>query len=145
MGVTRKAHVKWEGNLQGSGKLDAASSKAFSSLPVTWASRTEQPDGRTSPEELLAAAHASCYSMAFSAELARAGATPETLDVTCEVSFDRIDGKWTVVESHLTVKGHVKGIDAAKFKEVAAAAKDGCPISRAIVGNVKLSVDATLA
>lgn len=146
MAVTRRAQVDWQGNLTaGSGKLDAVSSGAYKGLPVTWASRTEQPDGRTSPEELLASAHASCYSMAFSSDLTRAGFPPEGLAVTCEVEFDRVDGKWTVIESRLTVRGRVPGIDEARFREVAAGAKDGCPISRALVGNVKLSVDAALA
>jgi lipoyl-dependent peroxiredoxin len=146
MAVVRKAQVEWQGNLAaGSGKLTAVSSGAYKGLPVTWASRTEEADGRTSPEELLASAHASCYSMAFSSELTKAGFPPESLSVSCEIGFDRVDGKWTVVESRLTVRGNVPGIDEARFKELAAAAKDGCPISRAIVGNVKLSVDAALA
>ena len=84
MAVLRKAQVDWQGNLiEGAGKLTAASSGAYKALPVTWASRTEQPDGRTSPEELLASAHASCYSMAFSSELTKAGFPPETLSVAC--------------------------------------------------------------
>jgi osmotically inducible protein OsmC len=145
MAVVRRADVAWQGNLaQGSGRLDASSSRAFKSLPVTWASRTEEADGRTSPEELLASAHASCYAMAFSAELAKAGAKPESLDVTCEITFDRVDGKWTVISSHLTVRGRAGDIDAARFAEVADLAKSGCPISRAIQGNVALSVHATL-
>jgi lipoyl-dependent peroxiredoxin len=145
MSVTRRAQVEWQGNLTaGSGKLDALSSGAYKALPVTWASRTEQPDGRTSPEELLASAHASCYSMAFSSELTKAGFPPESLSVACEIDADRVDGKFTVLASRLTVRGNVPGIDEARFKELAAAAKDGCPISRAIVGNVKLSVDAAL-
>jgi lipoyl-dependent peroxiredoxin len=145
MAVIRKAQVDWQGNLiEGSGKLTAASSGAYKALPVTWASRTEQPDGRTSPEELLASAHASCYSMAFSSELTKAGFPPVSLSVACEIDADRVDGKFTVLASRLTVRGNVPGIDEARFKELAAAAKDGCPISRALVGNVKLSVDAAL-
>jgi osmotically inducible protein OsmC len=145
MAVTRRAEVAWQGDLMsGSGRLDAVSSGAFKALPVTWASRTEQPDGRTSPEELLAAAHASCYSMAFSSELAKAGTPPENLVVTCEIEFDRVDGKWTVLASRLTVHGRVPGIDERRFREIAAGAKDGCPISRALVGNVNLSVEAAL-
>jgi lipoyl-dependent peroxiredoxin len=145
MAVVRRAEVAWQGNLaQGSGRLDASSSQAFKSLPVTWASRTEAPDGRTSPEELLASAHASCYAMAFSAELAKAEAKPESLNVTCEVTLDRIDGKLTVVSSKLTVRGRAGDIDAQRFAEVAELAKNGCPISRALQGNVQLSVEATL-
>jgi osmotically inducible protein OsmC len=145
MAAIRKAAVAWKGDLAtGAGTLDAVTSGAFKALPVTWASRTEQADGRTSPEELLASAHASCFSMAFSSELAKAGHPPTSLNVTSEIAFDRVDGKWTVVSSKLTVRGKVAGLDQAKFAEIAAGAKDGCPISRAIAGNVALSVEATL-
>jgi osmotically inducible protein OsmC len=145
MAQIRRAAVSWKGDLSsGAGTLTAATSGAFTDLPVTWASRTESADGRTSPEELLASAHASCFSMAFSSDLAKAGSKPESLEVTSEIAFDRVDGKWTVVSSKLTVRGRVPGIDQAKFAEIAAGAKNGCPISRAIAGNVELSVEATL-
>jgi len=145
MAGVRQATVKWSGDLAtGSGLLSAGSSGSFSKLPVSWASRIEQSDGKTSPEELLAAAHASCFSMSFSSQLARAGNPPESLDVSCEVTFDRIDGKLTVLSSKLVVRGHVHGLDAARFAELAVVAKDGCPISRALAGNVDLSVEATL-
>jgi lipoyl-dependent peroxiredoxin len=145
MAAIRRASVAWVGDLRsGSGLLSAGTSKAFSGLPVSWAARTEQADGKTSPEELLAAAHASCFSMAFSSDLAKAGTPPERLDVTSEIAFDQVDGKWTVVSSKLTVKGKVPGIDAAKFSSLADAAKAGCPISRALQGNVALSVEASL-
>jgi osmotically inducible protein OsmC len=145
MAQIRRAAVNWKGDLQsGAGTLTAATSGAFTDLPVTWASRTESADGRTSPEELLASAHASCFSMAFSSDLTKAGSKPESLSVTSEIAFDRVDGKWTVVSSKLTVRGRVPGIDQAKFAEIAAGAKAGCPISRAIAGNVELSVEATL-
>jgi osmotically inducible protein OsmC len=145
MAVVRRANVKWNGDLAtGTGLLTAGTSRAFSSLPVSWAARTESADGKTSPEELLASAHAACFSMAFSSELAKAGNSPESLDVTSEISFDRVDGKWTVISSKLIVHGHVHGLDAGKFRELAAQAKDGCPISRALAGNVQLSVEASL-
>ncbi len=145
MAAIRSAEVIWEGDLAaGSGRLDAVSSKAFQALPVTWASRTEASEGRTSPEELLAAAHASCYAMSFSSELTKAGMPPERLEVSAEVTFDRVDGKWTVLSSRLAVHGRVPGIDADRFRALATQAKDGCPISRALVGNVALSVEATL-
>jgi len=144
MAAVRRADSSWEGDLiSGSGVVSASTSKAFSDLPVTWASRTESAEGRTSPEELLAAAHAACYSMAFSGDLAKAGSPPTRLDVSATVTFDTLD-KWTVVSSALTVRGVVPGIDAARFREIAEGAKDGCPISRALQGNVKLSVEATL-
>lgn len=145
MAVVRRANVKWNGDLAtGTGLLSAGTSRAFSSLPVSWAARTESADGKTSPEELLASAHAACFSMAFSSELAKAGNSPESLDVTSEINFDRVDGKWTVISSKLIVHGHVHGLDAGKFRELAAQAKDGCPISRALAGNVQLSVEASL-
>ena len=107
--------------------------------------RTESPQGKTSPEELLAAAHASCFAMALSAGLARAGTPPKKLDVTSTVTFDKVGEDWTVVSSELEVKGEVPGIDAAAFAKAAEGAKDGCPISRALKNNVKLSVRPTLA
>ena len=145
MAVVRRATVKWVGDLaSGSGELSAATSGAFSTLPVTWASRTEHADGKTSPEELLAAAHASCYSMALSSDLTKAGFSPESLDVTSVVTADRVDGKWTVISSTLTVRGRVPGVDETQFRTIADSAKDGCPISRAMKGNVALSVEAVL-
>ena len=105
MAAVRRADSSWEGDLiSGSGVVSASTSKAFSDLPVTWASRTESAEGRTSPEELLAAAHAACYSMAFSGDLAKAGSPPTRLDVSATVTFDKLD-KWTVVSSALTVRG----------------------------------------
>jgi len=145
MAAIRRAQAAWQGDLtSGSGDVTAATSGAFSGLPVTWASRTEQADGRTSPEELIAAAHAACFSMAFSSELAKAGTPATRLDVTATVTFDRIDGKWTVARSELSVTGQVPGSNAAAFQERAIAAKDGCPVSRALQGNVQLSVTARL-
>jgi osmotically inducible protein OsmC len=145
MAAVRRATVNWNGDLAtGSGRVDATTSGAFAGLPVTWASRTEQANGRTSPEELLAAAHASCFSMAFSSDLAKAGSPPKSLDVSAEVTAERIDGKLTVVSSRLTVRGQVPGLDEARFRALAEQAKDGCPISRALKGNVELSVDASL-
>ncbi len=141
----RSAEVAWSGDLAtGSGSINYVTSGAISRLPVTWASRTEEHNGRTSPEELIAAAHASCFSMAFSAGLGRNGTPPTSLDVKAEVSFDKLEGGWTVTRSALTVRGTVPGIDQAKFAELADAAKEGCPVSRALKGNVELSVTATL-
>lgn len=145
MAAVRRADAAWDGDLTtGAGRVTASSSRAFAELPVSWASRTEESNGRTSPEELVAAAHASCFAMAFSSDLAKAGTPPEHLDVSATVTFDRVDGKWTVVSSELAVRGRVPGIDAARFREVAEGAKAGCPISRALQGNVRLSVEATL-
>ncbi len=145
MAAIRTAEATWEGDLaSGKGVINSVSSSAFGGLPVTWASRTQAHDGRTSPEELLAAAHASCFSMAFSAGLGRAGTPPARLDVSATVTFDQVGEGFKVVSSALTVRGQVPGIDAPAFQEAAEAAKDGCPISQALKGNVALSVDAEL-
>jgi osmotically inducible protein OsmC len=143
--TTRRATASWSGDLTGgSGTVTAYSSGLFSDLPVSWASRTEEPDGRTSPEELLAAAHAACYCMAFSNGLAKAGHPPEHLHVAAEVAFEKGGDGWSVTSSTLQVIGRVPGIDKVDFERLAEEAKDGCPISRALTGNVELSVDVTL-
>ncbi len=145
MGVTRRAEVGWDGDLMsGSGMIRYVSSGSISRLPVTWASRTEASDGRTSPEELIAAAHASCYSMAFSAGLARNGTPAQHLEVEVVITFDKTEAGWRIIASQITVEGTVPGIDETRFVELAEAAKDGCPVSQALKGNVELSVAATL-
>ena len=145
MPAVRRADVTWEGDLlSGSGVVTASSSRAFAELPVSWASRTEAPGGRTSPEELLAAAHASCFAMALSFGLANAKTPPRRLDVSAAVTFDKVDAGWRVVSSALTVRGRVPGLDGEGFRRAAEAAKDGCPISQALKGNVQLTVQATL-
>jgi osmotically inducible protein OsmC len=146
MAATREARAVWNGDLMsGTGMVSALSSGKFSDLPVSWSARTEAPGGKSSPEELLAAAHASCFAMALSAGLARAGTPPKRLDVRSRVTFDKVGDNWTVVSSDLEVKGEVPGADGAKFAQAAEGAKDNCPVSRALKGNVKLSVKATLS
>jgi len=141
----RHAEVVWEGDLtSGFGLITYVSSGSFTRLPVTWASRTEAHNGRTSPEELLAAAHASCFSMAFSSRLAKNGTPPERLDVRADVTFDKVGDGWKVASSALRVRARVPGIAEARFQELAEDAKDNCPISAAIRNNVALSVEATL-
>ncbi len=145
MAAIRRADASWHGDLlSGSGTVSAATSQAFTGLPVTWASRTEAADGRTIPEELVAAAHAACYSMAFAGALGRAGTPPTRLEVSATVTFAKGEAGWRVASSALTVRGVVPGITAERFRELAEAAKDGCPISQALKGNVELSVEATL-
>jgi len=145
MAAIRRAEAGWSGALAtGSGVVSARSSGAFDELPVTWAARTEQSDGKTSPEELLAAAHAACYSMALSGALGRAGTPPDRLDVTAAVTFDKLEAGWRVVSSALTVRGKVPGMSEADFQAAAEATRDGCPISKALAGNVALSVEAIL-
>jgi osmotically inducible protein OsmC len=146
MAATREARAVWNGDLMsGTGMVSAVSSGKFSDLPVSWSARTEAPGGKTSPEELLAAAHASCFAMALSAGLARAGTPPSRMEVRSRVTFDKVGDGWSVVSSELEVKGDVPGAEAAKFVAAAEDAKDNCPISRALKGNVKLSVKASLS
>jgi osmotically inducible protein OsmC len=145
MSAVRRAEATWSGALAtGSGSVSGVSSGTFSNLPVTWASRTETSDGRTSPEELVAAAHASCFAMALSGALGRAGTPPDRLDVSADVTFDKLEAGWRVVSSALTVRGVVPGMSGADFIAAAEATRDGCPISVALAGNVALSVDAAL-
>jgi lipoyl-dependent peroxiredoxin len=145
MAAVRRADATWSGDLQtGKGTVTATSSGAFSALATSWASRVESADGRTSPEELLAAAHASCFSMAFGNELAKRGFIADRLAVSASVTLDMTDAGRRVISSALAVSGWVPGIDAATFAEVAEVAKNGCPISNALRGGVELSVEPTL-
>jgi osmotically inducible protein OsmC len=129
----------------GSGTITKVTSGSFGNLPVSWPARTEAPDGKTSPEELLAAAHAACFSMSLSGRLGRNGTPAERLEVTATVTFAQQEAGWKVASSALAVVGTVPGIDLPTFQTLAAGAKDGCPISGALKGNVELSVDARLA
>jgi osmotically inducible protein OsmC len=141
MAASSSATTVWEGGLaQGSGVTTPASG-AFPTVDVSWASRTERAAGKTSPEELLAAAHASCYCMGLSLELGEAGTPPERLEATAEVAFVPGEG---VKSSHITVSGRVPGTDQDAFAAAAQAAGEGCPISGALKGNVEITVDATL-
>ncbi len=139
----RRAHVVWEGDLaRGNGRLTADSSKMVEEAPVTWASRVERPDGKTSPEELIAAAHASCYSMAFSNTLAQSGNPPERLEVEAVCTFDHEQGKITTVD--LNVRGKVPGMTQEEFESAAREGDQGCPVSNALRGNVEIRVQASL-
>lgn len=145
MAATRTATVTWTGTLaEGSGTVTAGSSELFTDLPVSWASRIDEVDGRTSPEELLAAAHASCFAMALSGGLAKAGTPPDHVHVSATVTFAQVGDAWTVTRSELDVVGTVPGLDEAGFDAAAQSAKDGCPISRALAGNVEISVHSTV-
>jgi lipoyl-dependent peroxiredoxin len=142
----RQAQAHWEGDLTGgAGTVSGISSGALGELPVTWGARTEAPDGMTSPEELIAAAHASCFSMALSHELAQDGHAPQRVDVTATVTLDRVDGAPTVTRCALDVRGRVPGIDAAAFDDAAQSAGVDCPISRLLAGgSAEIVVTATL-
>ena len=131
------------GSVKGSGTFDLASSGAAQDLPVTWASRTERPDGKTSPEELIAAAHASCFAMAFSNTLAEQGNEPEELNISAVCTFDVDQLKVTTMV--LDVRGRVPGLDAEGFQNAAEQAEQGCPVSNALRGNVDIQLNASLA
>ena len=139
----RHVNVVWRGNLSnGSGTFDLVSSEAVRDLPVTWASRTESPDGKTSPEELIAAAHASCFAMAFSNTLAEQGNEPEELNIDAVCTFDADQVK--IIAMVLDIRGRVPGLDAEGFQNAAEQAEQGCPVSNALRGNVDMQVNVSL-
>ena len=143
MATDRNAKVTWQGSLMdGSGTIEGVGSGAFGPLDVTWVSRADTPDGRTSPEELLAAAWASCYSMSLSHALAGAGTPPERLETSVTVTFQPGEG---ITKGAITVVGTVPGIDHDAFVEHAEGAKVNCPVSKAVTGIPEVTLDATLA
>lgn len=145
MAIERTATATWEGSLtEGSGTFSLRSSGLVSDAPVSWPARTEEPGGKTSPEELIAAAHAACYAMAFSGHLGRTASPPERLDIECTVTFaKKPEGGFKVATSTLRVRGRVPGMDQASFEEAARAGEQGCPVSNALRGNVDIRVEAT--
>lgn len=143
MATDRTASVTWQGSLlEGGGTIDSVGSGTLGSLPVTWASRAEAPEGRTSPEELIAAAWASCYSMALSGALSRDRTPPERLETSVTVTFQPGEG---IVKGAITVLGVVPGIDADAFAAKAEGAKEGCPVSKALAGIPEVTLEARLA
>ena len=139
----RTATVTWSGSLlEGAGTIESVGSGAFGPLDVTWASRAEDSDGRTSPEELIAAAHAACFSMALSHALAQEGSPPERLEATATVTFVPGTG---ITKSALTVRASVPGMDEATFHEKAEGARVGCPVSQALAAVPEITLDAALA
>lgn len=141
MSVTSEATTLWFGDLlSGSGTTSLDSSDA-AEFPVTWAARSEGVSGQTNPEELLGAAHSACYSMAFSAALAKNGTPPESLQVTAAVTFEPGTG---ITGSHLLVSAKVAGLSAEDFQRLADEAKSGCPVSRALAG-IPITLEASLA
>jgi osmotically inducible protein OsmC len=142
MATDRTAEVTWSGSLMdGSGTIDRVGSGAFGPLDVTWASRAEQPEGRTSPEELIAAAWASCFSMALSHGLAGDGNPPARLSTSVTVSFVPGTG---ITQGAITVRGDVPGLDEAGFRAAAEGAKANCPVSKALAGIPEVTLDASL-
>ena len=143
MATERSATATWRGDLMsGEGTIDAVPSGAFGPLDVTWASRAEAPEGRTSPEELIAAAHSACFAMALSHGLAQGGNPPEELRTSATVTFVPGTGITAVA---LAVEGRVPGIDEDAFRAAAEAAKDGCPVSQALAAVPEITLDARLA
>ena len=141
----RTANCAWDGDLpHGSGKVSGASG-ALGELPVTWASRTERSDGKTSPEELIAAAHATCFSMALANGLAQAGHAPTKLETDAQVTLDNVDGGFGITAIHLTVHGEVDGLDEAGFQQAAQEAKQNCPVSKALAAVPEITLEASLS
>ena len=137
------ASVTWSGSLfEGGGTIEHVGSGAFGGLPITWKARTGEEGGLTTPEELLAAAHASCFSMALSLGLDKAGTPPETLETSATVTFVPGTG---ITKSALTVRGVVPGMDEAAFREAANDAKQNCPVSKALAAVPEITLDASLA
>lgn len=143
--IVREAEIVWEGTVsRGSGVVTAASSGAFE-LPTTIASRIGDPEGKTSPEELLAAAHAACFVTSLGSELARAGTPPERLEVRCTITMDEVEGLGhRIVSSAISARGSVPDSDAAAFAQAAEVADAGCPFSALIKASATVTVDATL-
>jgi len=139
-----KADVTWEGNLfAGNGRVRVESG-AIGEQPISWVSRTNRSHGKTSPEELIAAAHAGCYAMALSNTLDQAGKPPTRLDVSAVCTFDQVEGKFKITTMDLEVRGVVPGLDQAGFEALARQGEQGCPVSNALRGNVDIRVKAQL-
>jgi lipoyl-dependent peroxiredoxin len=144
MAIERRARAIWEGDLRsGSGRFELASG-AISGQEVTFASRFEEPGGKTSPEELIAAAHATCFSMALANTLAQEGHPPARLETNAVCSLDRADGGFRITSMKLDVRGEVEGIAEEGFRAAAEQARDACPVSQALAGNLEISLDASL-
>jgi osmotically inducible protein OsmC len=141
----READVLWEGPLaRGTGTLTSGSA-ALDQLSVTWASRTEQPDGKTSPEELIAGAHASCFAMALALVLGENETPPERLGVSAFCTLDEVDGAPRITTVELEVRAEVPGLEPAELERIVAQAADLCPVSNALRDNVKIDVHSELA
>jgi lipoyl-dependent peroxiredoxin len=142
MATDRKAQVTWKGDLMsGKGRIETVTSGAFGGLDVSWTARSEEPDGLTSPEELIAAAHAACFSMALSNGLAQAGHAPEELQSSATVTFQPGEG---ITKVALDVVGRVPGMDDAEFEQAASQAKQNCPVSKALAGVPEIDLTARL-
>ena len=141
MATTRTAHTVWNGDLMSGAGNTSLDSSGLGNFDVTWKARAEAAEGKTSPEELIAAAHSACFSMAFSHALAQAGHTPEEVNTKADVTFVPGTG---ITDSHLTVSARIPDITEEEFQRIAEEAKLGCPVSAALTG-IKITLDATLA
>lgn len=142
MATDRKAQVTWEGDLMsGTGRIESVTSGAVGGLDVSWPARSEEPGGLTSPEELIAAAHATCLSMALSHGLAQAGHAPERLNTSATVTFQPGEG---ITKIALEVAGRVPGMEESAFQQAAEQAKENCPVSKALAAVPDISLNATL-
>ena len=141
MATTRTAHTVWNGDLMSGAGNTSLDSSGLGNFDVTWKARAEAAEGKTSPEELIAAAHSACFSMAFSHALAQAGHAPEEVNTKADVTFEPGTG---ITGSHLTLNARVPGISEEDFQRIAGEAKTGCPVSAALTG-IKITLDATLA
>ena len=135
--MKRKASAVWRGGLKDGKGTISSDSGVLKETQYSFGTRFENGVG-TNPEELIAAAHAGCFSMAFSAELGKAGITPQSIETTATVTLDKTDAGWSVTESHLDVMARIPGVDQAKAREIANAAKEGCPISRLLKANIRM-------
>jgi osmotically inducible protein OsmC len=145
MALISSAQTHWEGDLASGSGTTTLESGATDPLAVSWRARTEEHGGLTSPEELIAAAHASCYSMALSADLARNRTPPTSLDTQATATFAQTEAGWRLTTMHLTVRADVPRIDPDEFQSIAEGAKTGCPVSHALEGNVQITLEAALA
>jgi osmotically inducible protein OsmC len=144
MAVERSAKAVWRGDLtDGAGEV-STESRAVDSATVRWSSRAEQADENTSPEELIAAAHATCVSMALANVLAKGGTPPQQLESEATATFDETDAGFRMTTMRLSIRGRVEGLDENGFRRAAEEAKENCPVSQALKGNVDVSVDAAL-
>lgn len=141
MAATRTANANWRGGLTDGEGVVSLDSSNIGRFPVSWAARTEESGGMTSPEELIAAAHSSCFSMALSKGLADAGSPPQSIDTRADVTFRPGVG---ITDAHLTVRASVPGMSPGDFTEAAEQAKSGCPVSQALTGTT-ITLDAQLA
>jgi lipoyl-dependent peroxiredoxin len=145
MATQYRAHTTWQGDLASGSGVFTLGSGAAGPQQVSWRARAEEPGGgQTSPEELIAAALSSCFSMALSAELAKAGTPPQTLETDAVSTFEKTDAGFRLTQIDLTVRGQVDGAEEEAFRKAADGAKENCPVSQALKGNVRIEVDAAL-